>query len=386
MKNLKKTTFKIWFVRFLFCAAVIATYKTFDDFSGIVRGFDFILGVLTPFIIGGFFAFFLFPPSRKVEALLMKSKKNLLRKKARPFSVLLVVLAFLLILGALLTLFIPMLYQNIVVFISSIPGYINNLYNMLQQHFPDANWLNQAASALKNFLTFENISQYVDLGSYASGITGVFVFLFHLLIGFIISIYLLLERAKIKQAFVRVCKLSIKEHYTERTIRLIQRISKVIYSFVYGQALDAFLIGCIVGITLAIFRIPNAIVLGMVYFLFALIPYFGPFIGVACVALFTLLSGSFEQFIIALIIVLILQQVDGNLLYPRVIGNAVGIRPLYVILGVTLFGGLFGFAGLFFGPPLMSIIIELSEEFVSNKERKLAAKHKKQTVPPQDKE
>ena len=214
----------------------------------------------------------------------------------------------------------------------------------------------------------------MDFSQYASSLTNAFMTIFNLIIGFIISIYLLLERSKIKKLFTRICRLSLKESKARRVENLLVRVSRIIYSFVYGQALDALLIGVIVGIVMTIFKIPNALVLGSIYFLFALIPYFGPFIGVASITLLTFLSGGLKTAIVALIIAVILQQVDGNLLYPRVIGTAVGIRPLYVILGVTLFGGLFGFVGLFLGPPLMSILLELTQEFLASKE---AAKAKK---------
>lgn len=384
---MKQATFRVWLVRFLFGAALIATYKTLDDFSGITNTIAYILGILSPFIFGGVFAFFLFPPAKKLELFLGNRPQLWVQKKARGLAVFIVIICFLALLTALLWILIPLIYQKVTVFISALPGYVNDLYNTVSDRIGDAAFLNQAVDSVRHFLSIENIAKSIDVASYASSLTNVFMTAFNLLIGFIISIYLLLERSKIKKLFVRICKLSLQEQKTRRTVDLITRISKVIYSFVYGQALDAFLIGVIVGIVMSIFQIPNAMVLGCIYFLFALIPYFGPFIGVATITLFTFLSGGTEKCIVALIIALILQQVDGNLLYPRVIGNAVGIRPLYVILGVTLFGGLFGFVGLFLGPPFMSILIELTQEFITSKEaakEKKKARLKKQTPQPCD--
>ena len=345
-----------------------------DNFSGILNAIGTLARILAPFLFGGVFAFFLFPPAKKLELFFYKRKNSWVNSKARGLSVLTVVICFLAIIITLLWLLIPLIYNKISTFIALTPGYINHLYNILQSHIGDAPWLGQITESVKNFFSFQNITQSMDFSQYASGLTNVFMTVFNLIIGFVISIYLLLERSKIKKLFTRICHLSLKENKARRVENLLVRVSRVVYSFVYGQALDALLIGIIVGIVMAIFKIPNALVLGSVYFLFALIPYFGPFIGVASVTLLTFLSGGLQTAIVALIIAAVLQQADGNLLYPRVIGSAVGIRPLYVILGVTLFGGLFGFVGLFLGPPLMSILLELTQEFLASKE---AAKAKK---------
>ena len=371
---MKPAGLKVWLIRFLFCVAVIATYKTMDNFSGILNAIGTLVGILAPFLFGGVFAFFLFPPAKKLEHFFYKRKNNWVNSRARGLSVLTVVICFLAILTALLWLLIPLVYNKLTTFIASTPGYINDIYNIIQAHVGDAAWLNQMMDSVKSFFSFQNITQSMDFSQYASSLTNAFMTIFNLIIGFIISIYLLLERSKIKKLFTRICRLSLKESKARRVENLLVRVSRIIYSFVYGQALDALLIGVIVGIVMTIFKIPNALVLGSIYFLFALIPYFGPFIGVASITLLTFLSGGLKTAIVALIIAVILQQVDGNLLYPRVIGTAVGIRPLYVILGVTLFGGLFGFVGLFLGPPLMSILLELTQEFLASKE---AAKAKK---------
>lgn len=371
---MKPAGLKVWLIRFLFCVAVIATYKTMDNFSGILNAIGTLMGILAPFLFGGVFAFFLFPPAKKLEHFFYERKNGWVNSKARGLSVLTVVICFLAIVTALLWLLIPLIYNKLSTFIAATPGYINDIYNILQSHVGDAPWLNQMMDSVKSFFSLQNITQSMDFSQYASSLTNVFMTIFNLIIGFIISIYLLLERSKIKKLFTRICRLSLKESKAHRVENLLVRVSRVIYSFVYGQALDALLIGIIVGIVMTIFKIPNALVLGSIYFLFALIPYFGPFIGVASITLLTFLSGGLQTAIVALIIAVILQQVDGNLLYPRVIGSAVGIRPLYVILGVTLFGGLFGFVGLFLGPPLMSILLELTQEFLASKE---AAKAKK---------
>ena len=107
-----------------------------------------------------------------------------------------------------------------------------------------------------------------------------------------------------------------------------------------------------------------------------MIPYFGSTIGVIGITVLSLLFGGVEQCLVAGITALALQQLDSNLINPRIVGHAVGIRPLYVILGITLFGGLFGPVGLFLGPPMMAILLELLEALVQSKEQKRKIKDK----------
>ena len=128
------------------------------------------------------------------------------------------------------------------------------------------------------------------------------------------------------------------------------------------------MVACFIGMFLTIFGIDNSVILAVFYFVCAVIPYFGSIIGVCFVSLLSLMSGNIHQFFIATIIAVVLQQLDANFISPRIVGQAVGIGPLYVILGITLFGGIFGIFGLFLGPPLMAICMELIDDFISCKE------------------
>lgn len=370
---MKKTNIGIWIVRFLFCICVIVAYKTLDNVNEIFDFFGVLLSTLTPFVIGGVIAFFLYPVCKKTEILLRKTNRDFINRHIRGLSTLLVVFATVLILSGVLTVMVPMLYNSIFGFVSSLPAYLNDLQTCLTGMFGDAAWIDQTIDAIRSHMSFDNLAAVlssVDLSRYASGITQVLLGFFNTLIGFIISIYLLLDRASLKRAFIRVSRLSLKERYTHRIEILAARIASVIYNFIFGQALDALFISTVIGILLTLFSIPNSILLAIIYFLFALIPYFGSTIGVIGITILSLLFGGVEQCLVAGITALALQQLDSNLINPRIVGHAVGIRPLYVILGITLFGGLFGPVGLFLGPPMMAILLELLEAFVQSKERK----------------
>ncbi len=370
---MKKTTLGTWIVRFIFCIAVIATYKMFDNLLYIFNWVKSFFNMLTPFIIGGAIAFLLFPICKKVEVLLSKTKKPFIVKRTRGLATLIVVIFALMVISAVLLLLVPMIYNSIVDFISAVPEYLTDVYNFLSEHIKDTAIINEVINDIKNYFSFENIAKFftsLDYNSYLNGITSVFSGVFNTLIGAIISVYLLLDRKSIKKMLIRIGYISLKPKKIKKISEIASKIAKVIYTFIFGQMLDAFIIASCIGVILSLFGINNSIVLAIVYFLFALIPYFGSIIGVISVFLLSLVSGNIQQCLMATVIALLMQQLDTNVVNPKVVGHVVGIRPLYVILGITLFGGMFGFVGFFLGPPLMSIVIELFIEFIKLRENK----------------
>ncbi|MBC5788288.1 MULTISPECIES: AI-2E family transporter [Clostridiaceae] len=371
MSTKNKGSIRKWLELFIFAVAVIAVYKTFDDFSVITSTIGKILGVLSPFIYGGVIAFLLFLPAKKIEILLYKIKKPFFQKRARSISSIAALLLFLIILVVLLVIFLPSLYRNIYEFARSIPGYLNELYTFIKEHFGDEIQIDHLIQTVNQYLTPSKILDFLsmnDWSSYIAGIQSVIGTLTNIGLGMILAIYLLIDRANIRKNFNRVLQLIFKERRAERVNDLLIRIGSVLNSFIYGQALDALFVGVASGVGFQLLGVKNAPILGLIYGLFSLIPYFGALFGVITVSIFTFLSGGLGQLIIAFIFITVLQQIDGNIVNPKIIGNSIGIKPLYVIFGVTLFGGLFGVVGMFLGPPLMAIMIELIDDFIAEKE------------------
>lgn len=371
---MKRTSLGEWIVRFIFCLAVIVAFKTFENLNFIIDFLSSIFKMLTPFIIGGAIAFFLYPICRKMEALLFKTNKIFIKKHLRGLSTLVVyIIALLILIGALL-LVIPMLYQSIYDFAKSIPNYLDKIKEIMVDHFSKTNNLDGTIEYVQGLFSFDRLLSglsNLNINGYVGGIANVFVSILNVFIGIIISVYLILDRTSIKNKILRILNISIKTRASQRVQNIVTKISNVIYTFIFGQMLDALIIGTIIGILLTLFKVQNSIMLALIYFMFALIPYFGSIIGVLLITLLSFLSGNLEQTIVTGITALLMQQIDSNLINPKVVGHAVGIRPLYVILGITLFGGLLGFIGLFFGPPLMAILIELVNDIIKNKEEKL---------------
>lgn len=368
---MKKDTLGVWIIRFIFCIFVILTYNMLNNFGSIVSWFGQLLGIFTPFIIGGVIAFLLFPICKKLETLLLKTKKKFIIKRVRGIATLMIVLMALIIAGSVVLLMTPIIYTSVVAFVQAVPKYCNEIQSFISNNLNDSGPFANFVENIKSIISVDNITKIFmpsDYNSYVGGITSVFFGIFNILIGSIISIYLLLDRKFIKETIIRIARVIFQDNTIKRVGRLGHRISKVIYTFIFGQVIDAFLVSCFMGMILTIFGIDNSVVLAIFYFMCAVIPYFGSMIGVCFVATLSLMSGNIHQFFIATIIAVILQQLDANFISPKIVGQAVGIGPLYVILGITLFGGLLGIYGLFLGPPLMAICMELIDDFISNKE------------------
>lgn len=370
---MRKNTLGTWIIRLIFCIFVILAYNMINNFGMILSWFGQLLGVLTPFIIGSVIAFLLFPICKKLETLLLKTNKNFIMKRVRGIATLIIVLLALFIVGLILFLMCPIIYDSLIIFIKAVPNYLNEIHSFISNNINHSGPLANVVENLKNVVSLDNIAKFfvsLDYNSYVGGITSLFFGIFNFLIGAIISVYLLMDRKFIKKTVIRIARVIFQDNTVKRIGRLGARISKVIYTFIFGQVIDAFMVACFIGMFLTIFGIDNSVILAVFYFVCAVIPYFGSIIGVCFVSLLSLMSGNIHQFFIATIIAIVLQQLDANFISPRIVGQAVGIGPLYVILGITLFGGLFGIFGLFLGPPLMAIFMELIDDFISCKENK----------------
>lgn len=369
-----KENLSVWATRFLFAVAVIAVYKTFDSFPDLLRWLQSVLRLLRPFFYGLVTAFLLLPPARKLEGLLNRIGQPGLKKRARGISVVSSLIGFVLLLLLAMFWFVPALYKSLSGFVTALPGYLGQLYQLAEEAFGKEPWISGLVNQLSEKFTFASILEWIgalNLSGYAAGLSTLLGQLVDLFLGMVLSIYILIDRASIRKNLLRMIRLFCKKQTVAELTLLTARIGNVLYSFLYGQAMDALFVGVASWLGFSLLQIPNAPMLGFFYGLFSLIPYFGAFIGVFTVGIFSLISGGVGKFIVAMVFILVLQQIDGNIINPKIIGNSIGIRPLYVIFGATFFGGLFGIAGMLLGPPLVAIAGELCDGFIRRREAAL---------------
>lgn len=376
MENNKRKLTK-WLYWFLFAVAVILVYKTLDNFSAIGNWIKNFLDVLMPFIVGLLIAYLLYIPCRKIESIYKKSKKlKFIKKRARGLSILTVYIIVLIILIIAINYLLPIVSSSIIDLVSNIQVYYNSLITNIDNLPED--------SILKNEIVFDviesikniDLKQFVNmdkLAEYAKGVINVAGKIFDFFVAIIVSVYLLLERKQILEFIKKLGKAIFKERTYNNFGKYFDRTNNIFFNFLAGQLLDGIVIAIITSIAMSIMGVKYAVLLGVMIGVFNLIPYFGAIIAVILAALITLLTGGFWQALVMVIVVTILQQIDANIINPKILGNSLKISPLLVIFAVSLGGAYFGFWGMFLSVPVIAVLKLLITDFIEykNKEKSI---------------
>lgn len=372
MKN-RKTGITKWLYWFSLALATIVVYKLLDKIGPIARWVEELFKILMPFIIGLLIAYLFYIPCKKVESMYAKIKKpKLISKKARTLSIITVYLVALLIIIISLNFVIPNVLKSITDFVNNFGNYYNDTMNNIESLPEDSIWKNEiilhlAQSInqidLKQFLNMENLVQY------AKGAIDAVTSIFNIFVALIVSVYLLAERSQILNFMKRLASsIFAKETYLIVS-RYFNKSNEVFFRFIASQVLDAIIVGILTSVAMTIIGVKYAILLGFMIGLFNLIPYFGAIIAVVAAIIITLFTGGIGQAVLMAIIVIILQQIDANIINPKIIGNSLSISPLLVIFAVTVGGAYFGVLGMFLAVPVCTVIKLLIEEFIEYKNR-----------------
>ena len=244
-------------------------------------------------------------------------------------------------------------------------------------------------SVLKIFNDLLGNFEMANIEEYVNGIARVGSGVFDFIIGVVMSVYMLCSHEQIILTMGRILNLVFKKRTLYTVYSYVARGTKIFYDYLYGAFLDAILVGFVLGIALSAFKIPYGLLLGIFIGLCNLIPYFGAILSSTISVIITYITtGNIITALIALAIILVIQQIDANLIQPRVVGGSVGVRPFYVLVAITVGGALFGFAGILLSVPMAAFakmcIIDI---FRSRKEKEEeAAKIKEEAQETENKE
>lgn len=375
----KRTPPRRWLWYFSLIAALIVVFKLCDNLGKIVGAIGFILGILSPFVAGLLIAFLLHHPSLWIENKIRGLKGRFWQVTARPISLVVVYLALLGLVALLISLVLPNLTSSLTDLMRALPGYFDraivHLDGLIHSEFFQQYDLAATLEQIKQLL-METASRLLSTENVLTALRGVLnvtTSLVDVVITIIVSVYILSGREHLMRATRALCGLFMKDGRVQTATVYGHRIAAIFYNYFYGALLDALVVGVVVSVGLAIFRVPYAVLLGMMLGLLNMIPYFGALIGCVVIALVTLLAGGFYAALGVTVFVIVIQQLDANVIQPRVVGGSVGLRPIYVLLAITLFGGLFGFWGIFLGVPLMAVV-QMFVKDALNKTQKKAEK------------
>lgn len=354
---------------------LIATYKLFDELIAVTNWFVGIVAILQPFFIGAVFAYLLYLPSQALEKRLLQSKNEKVKKYARLLSVLVVFFVSLAILGTIVMFLIPVVRDNILEISEKLPLYSSQIKNFFDELFSQLDLPEEVYHSLSdkisilmnNLFTFKNFEP-LDLINHGVNVVS---FLYTWFMAIVVCPYLLVERENLLNIFDMVAGLWI----CERDIRLIHRyalkIHRIFSNFIFGKALDSLIIGVIAYVGFMLMGLKFDLLLALVIMVTNMIPYFGPFIGGIPVTLFTTLVMGMTPGIWTGIFIICLQQFDGLILGPFILGESVGVSALWIIFAITFFGGTLGFIGMVIGVPLIAVIQMIFSDYVRYRHLKM---------------
>ena len=354
----------------LVVCAGIAFYCILQNLGSVALAVGQILSMLSPFLLGGAMAFILNVPMRTIERGVFRGAAGKVR---RPLSLLLTLIAVIGVLVLASCVIGPGIGEAASSITAQIPYAIQRLQNHLEQlsaYLPqlqeylgtlDFNWATISKRALEIAQAWG--SGLVNSGGVLIGgvVSGVSTFV----IALIFSFYILLQKEKLSRQGRQVLYALLPERGADRALEILRLSERTFSSFLSGQCLEAVILGTLFVISMTIFRLPYALLVGVLISLTALIPIVGAFIGCAVGALLIAVTDPWKA-LLFIVLFLVLQQVEGNLIYPHVVGSSVGLPSIWVLAAVTLGGKLMGIVGILFFIPLCSVFYALFRGFVKD--------------------
>ncbi|MGN1297232.1 MAG: AI-2E family transporter [Clostridia bacterium] len=361
---------KKWIYWFLLGVAIIIVYKALDSFGDVMNVVGKFFSILSPFFAGIFIAYLFFMPCKKIEGAYGKSKSKFVKRKARTLSVATVYLIVILLIMILFSVILPVVVESITDLLNNIQGYFEIAIDRYNELPGDSVLKGELVQETIGNIQNINIKQYFNLDKileYVIGAVNAVTSIFNIFVAVIVSIYILVERDQILGFLKRFASAVLKDKTYKNIDKYFNDSNEIFFKFIASQFLDAIVVGILVTIAMSILKIKFAPLLGFFIGLFNMIPYFGAIIAVGISAIITLITGGLTQTIWMLIVVIILQQIDANIINPKIIGKSLKISPLLVIFAVTVGGAYFGILGMFLAVPVIAVVKILVEDYVSLK-------------------
>ena len=334
-----------------------------------------IVKILMPFVYGSVIAYLLCPMCNLYSDFFSRKLPGKLAKWAEPIAITLSMLTFALIVYLLIIMVVPQLINSVVSIWNELPGEVEALFDWIQETYGDS----VEAEKLLAYLNasydtiYSTVESWVEetlvpsitsiVGGVGMGVWRVLIFLKNLLIGVIAAMYLLGHRKLFKRQGVLVIRGALNPKWADLVLEEIAFIDKMFGGFVEGKIVDSLIIGVLCYIGCRIFHFPNPLLISAIIGVTNVIPFFGPFLGAIPATLLILMESPIQALWFALF-VLVLQQLDGNVIGPLILGDATGVSSFWVLFSILLFGGLWGIVGMIVAVPLFAVIYDIIRRLV----------------------
>ena len=343
-------------------------------FQGFGDAISKLTGILMPFIYGAVIAYLLKPVCNCVEDFLRRLLPEKMGTVANMLAVTVSLLFGILVVYALIMMIVPQLITSVTTLYYTARNNLNDFVDWASHQEIIAS--NQK---LLDFIetSYDNLQDTLDnivrtklvpsmqslLSGAALGVMSFVTFLKNIIIGVIVSVYLLASRKKFGQQCKMILYSLIKPRWADIILEEILYADKMFGGFINGKILDSAIIGVLCYIACLIFKFPSALLVSVIIGVTNVIPFFGPFIGAIPATLLILIQNPIKALWFVLF-VLVLQQVDGNIIGPKILGNTTGLSSFWVLFAILLFGGLWGFVGMIVGVPLFAVIYDVIKKLV----------------------
>lgn len=370
--NFNKNNIKILMLLIVFTIAVLVCFQNL-----IVVGncLSYVLGMISPFVLGACLAFMLNIPMNFFEKKLFAKDNKFTRKAKRPLSLILAIVVILAVVAGVVVIVVPKLSDTLVQVVDTAQNAVPRLKVFINQYVND-DQINEILNQYSNIDTNKLFNTLIDffksdtttnfLGSTVGVVKGIVNSVVNIAIGFVFAIYILLA----KETLSRQISKSLKAIFNEKIYEYILKVSKLSYTtfanFITGQCLEAVIIGTLFVVSMSILKMPYALLVGVLIGFTALIPFVGAFLGFLISALLILMVSPITVIYFA-ILFFVIQQIEGNLIYPHVVGGSVGLPSIWVLVALTVGGKIMGMAGILLFIPLSSVCYTLFCQWVNKR-------------------
>lgn len=369
---------------FLVIVAGVLFFFALFRLDAIMEGFEKVYKILAPVISGLVIAFLLNPLMKRIEKLLIRGlskiskKEKVVMRTARVIAIALSLLVLLAIIIALFSILIPELYNSIRDLVLTLPTYISSgvehVNEMVQadtkagRFMADA--LLQGGDALEKWVKSINLLEQTNvlMAGLTTGIISVVDTVMDLLIGLIVAAYVLFSKEKFMNQGKKIVYALAKPKRANLILHIGKKANSIFGGFLIGKIIDSAIIGVLCFIGVSILRMPYTLLVSVIVGVTNVIPFFGPFIGAIPSAILILLVDPIKG-IYFIIFVLVLQQLDGNVIGPKILGDSTGLSAFWVIVAILVGGGLFGVTGMIIGVPTFALLYYIVKMFINQKLR-----------------
>ncbi len=366
--EINKKTMRSLFGGVIGCIVVYWLLHEPDRMSAIAGS---VWKVLSPFVVGAALAFILNVPMRAIE----RGLKGIRREKGRrALAIVLTLISVLLVLAGAVYLLIPQLRETVETLIAALPGFFTEIKDFITAYLNDnpelMEWVYENtdfqsidwASLIEKVISWATASLDTIINGALTTVITLGNGVFNGVVSLVFGIYCLSGKETLARQGRRIVYAILPEKASDETVRILRMANATFSNFISGQVLEALILGCMFAVGMSIFRMPYMPLVSVVIAITALVPIVGAFAGCILGAFFILVNDPIQAFWFV-IMFLVLQQIEGNLIYPRVVGTSVGLPGMWVLLAVAVGGDLMGVGGMLLFIPLCSVLYALAREY-----------------------